>query len=149
MRGAGFLQRSASALPTAAVCAWAGIVTTPLTTESRNQVRVSSNRPDSERLMTRHVWRNGRIHARRRSRSATHERGFAHRDLRASFPMQRFGSALATSCRLSYLDESARQRLLAVTNPALANVGGDVSTLPFSMSSMTFLERNRHPGSHR
>ncbi|HXH90608.1 MAG TPA: hypothetical protein VNN25_03430, partial [Thermoanaerobaculia bacterium] len=88
--GVGILRKSARALPIAAACASAGIGTAPLTAESNNPVGMSSNRPDSERLMARQVRRNGRIHARPRSRSAAHERGFARRKLRAFFPMQRF-----------------------------------------------------------
>ena len=93
-------------------CSWTGIGMAPLTATSNNPVRVSANRPDSERLMARHVRRNGRIHARPRSRSAAHERGFAPRESRAFLPIQRLASALTMSCRLSYLDESARQRSL-------------------------------------
>jgi hypothetical protein len=104
MSGVGILRRSARELPTAAACFGTGIGMTPLDTESNkesnNPGRVSSNRPDRERLMARHVRRNGRIHARPRARSAARECGFARRELRAFSPMQRFASALATSCRL-------------------------------------------------
>jgi hypothetical protein len=69
-----------------------------LTTESNNQsmTRVDALISLSELSMARHVRRKGRIHDRRRSRSA-HERTFARRDLRAAFLMQRPASAPATS----------------------------------------------------
>jgi hypothetical protein len=107
----------------------------PLTAESNNQVRVSSNRLNSERLMARHVRWNGRVGAGPRSRSAAHEHSFARRALRASFPMQRFGSALATSCRLSYLDESARQWFLDSDKSSMTLDNVDVPTLAFSTSA--------------
>jgi len=70
-----------------------------LTTESNNQsmTRVDALISLSELSMARHVRRKGRIHDRRRSRSAAHERTFSRRDLRAAFLMQRPASAPATS----------------------------------------------------